>query len=135
MSGTTKYGGGLLVKQGTVSLGDGALIKENTSDKGGGVCVVGSAVLNMSGTACIPPGSSNTNDVYFTNQSKYINISGEITPPSDGIVAKYKLDSLSEGLTMLSGTDSNYVKTYFMNFGIIPNATGSVNAYFIKVFG
>ena len=135
LSGTTKYGGGLLVKQGTVTLGDGAVIQENTSDKGGGVCVVGTAVLNMSGSACIPPGTDSINNVYFTDQSKYINISGTITPPSDGIVAKYKIDSLTSDLTMLSGSDSNYVKTYFMNFGIIQNQPYSVNAYFINPQG
>ena len=134
-----KYGGGLLIKQGTVTLGDGALIQNNTADKGGGVCVVGSAVLKITGSAGIPAGTSNSNDVYFTTQSNVIKIAGAINPPldcSNGVVAKYTLDSPAENLTMLSETGSEgWVGDYFANFGIVPNSDDASDAYFINPDG
>lgn len=137
---TSYYGGGLIIQQGSVTLSNGALITENACAHGGAIFINDGATLKLEGSAYIPAGVDDENDIYFRENTTPVTILGQLTPPAactDNIIAKFTLDSSitdKEDMPMIiePGSDG-FVESCFANFGI--TSTSTADAYFINPDG
>ena len=117
-------GGGIRLYGGTLIMSGGE-ISNNTSSSGpgGGVSVKNDSVFKISGSAYIPAGDSNDNDVYL-DSGNTIQIVDTLNPPEGEKTASIIPFKYESGYTVLSGTSLN------ANYGkvrLIPDSASTKN--------
>lgn len=124
-------GGGVRLYGGTLIMSGGE-ISGNTSGSGvgGGVSVKADSVFQISGSACIPAGPSNTNDVYL-DDGNTVQIVNTLTPPDGQKTAAIIPFKYESEYPVLSGTivNLNYAK-----FTLIPDSASTKN-WFVNSLG
>lgn len=117
-------GGGVRLYGGTLIMSGGE-ISNNTSSSGtgGGVSVKNDSVFKISGSAYIPAGDSNDNDVYL-DSGNTIQIVDTLNPPEGEKTASIIPFKYESGYTVLSGTMLN---TNYGKVRLIPDPASTKN--------